>query len=65
MQLVKDARISFLDDIIRTRQHITKVLDETQQWLTSRFDEAEQTISAQATSIMHAVPKVMEVDMSQ
>jgi hypothetical protein len=65
VQQVKDARAKCLADITRTRQHITKALDDTQQWLITRFDEAEHNIAAHATSLVKTVPTVMEVDMTQ
>jgi hypothetical protein len=65
MQRIKDMRTKLLADIARTRQHITKALDETQQWLTSLIDKAEEMITVQAAALAKAVPKDMEVDMSQ
>jgi hypothetical protein len=65
MQRIKDTRTKLLTDIARTRQHIAKALDETQQWLTSVFDKAEEMITEQTTALAEDVPKGMEVDMSQ
>jgi hypothetical protein len=65
MQRIKDTRTKLLTDIARTRQHIAKALDETQQWLTSLIDKAEEMITVQAAALAKAVPKDMEVDMSQ
>jgi hypothetical protein len=65
MQRVKDARAKCLADITRTRQHITTALDDTQHWLTIRFDQAEHSIAAQAASLAKTVPAAVEVDMTQ
>jgi hypothetical protein len=62
---VKDLRAKFFADISYTRQQIKKALDEAEQWFTTRFDEAEQTIGAQAATLMKIVSETTEVDMTQ
>jgi hypothetical protein len=62
---VKDARATFLADITKTRQNINKALDEAEQWLVARFDDAEQMIITQATEFTKNLPYIAELDMIQ